>query len=347
MGNIILMGGCMLALLAQPGTEETTGVDDSAVLADYHAFLGVLPMADMLSANRAAERYVLDVVRAGQGARDQAFLEFLQFYSRLAESVTRELLYKDGERVMRWAERLPCPRHGTKPNNPVDFIYSGNIDPPQDMYGAQYRIMADPTFSALLRHSGFQWQGDGEGSYYLAHTEDFVPGIFVPYVSPALREYVQLRSREVSTRLSVDGGLSLEADELARRTRAWEKYCNEYPDSPLKKSAVYLSKVYLATFVKTCRYSFPDKESGENNLFVQEWEKYAEEHRGAKSAEFVGECLNLHRANHFEITESTPEYQEFIGRFDAYLDSLGEGPKRESLVAGDYLPDLFNDYYWG
>lgn len=346
---------CVLGVLSLIAAAEPLSETDTGALETYGSFLSSLPQEDMTSASRAAMQYLVAIVPESQSVRDRAFVDFLVFYTQMAHRVTESVLPSDEEEVWRRSAMGPDPHRKEIVSTSGKVIshdyYPGVIVRSDNIFAAQARIVSTPALAELLRRNGFAWESDAEGGLYLVHDKDFVPGIFLPYISRSLKEYVLLRQREVESILAADGEICLSAEELGRRVWAWENYLAGFPNSLLKNSAMYMHKAYLGTFVKLDFYHQPDSKTGETGEFASAWSRYVKEHPGLKSSELVGKYLELLRANGFVKAfydetagewKLVQQYLDFDKEFEAYLGTFGDGPSGQCLMEGAFLPDHYD-----
>lgn len=111
-----------------------------------------------------------------------------------------------------------------------------------------------------------------------------------------------------------DNWLGLDADELARRVDAWEKYREKYPDSLLKPDADILFKSYLSLFIDYTNCTAKEIQEGEDAPFARTYAKYLQDHEHTYSGKAVKEWLDVLKANNFGLLQE-PWTKAYLDKF--------------------------------
>ncbi len=96
---------------------------------------------------------------------------------------------------------------------------------------------------------GFEYQDAGEGMAVIKPQADYYPTIFMPYLSPAYRDYAFIYAAQAKEQAVMDGGLLIGFQELGGRIAAWEGYLRTYPDSKWKQEVQCRIAAYQTIFL--------------------------------------------------------------------------------------------------
>jgi len=150
-----------------------------------------------------------------------------------------------------------------------------------------------------------------EGSFYIGERFDYLYNLFKGNVSPALENYLKIRSNELKTGFSEDAGLMISWEDLYSRVINWEDFIGKYPDFFLNEQAEFEYKNYLITLLSgmdnTPVFDFETYElTPEVKILYQ---KIISENRDRKSTKIISEYYNLLKINGFKQPE---DFQRFF-----------------------------------
>ena len=143
---------------------------------------------------------------------------------------------------------------------------------------------------------------NSEGSYYVDEKYDYTYDLFKGKVSPALNEYLKIRSKELKQGYSEDADLLIGFDDLYERVVTWEDFINEYPDFILLKDAEFNYSSYLSTLItgtdnsETFDSETQDLYPGIKRLY----EKIISHKDGKKSTKVISDYYELLKRNDFK-----------------------------------------------
>lgn len=90
---------------------------------------------------------------------------------------------------------------------------------------------------------------NSEGMYYVDAKYNYVYNLFKKEASPALREFLAIRSEELRQGFSDDAALLISFEDLYLRVISWEDFMKKYPDFFLKDHAKNYYEGYLSTLL--------------------------------------------------------------------------------------------------
>jgi len=138
-----------------------------------------------------------------------------------------------------------------------------------------------------------------EGTYYIGEDNGFLVNQFAAQLSPGLREFLTMRSREMKKGFTEDAGLLITWNELADRIAAWDRYLKKYGDSPAAGQAGYYGNLYLAVFLTGIDNSRVfSMEKGALDPAVQKaYDYYLKTYGDTKSAAIIAEYYTILKKN--------------------------------------------------
>lgn len=285
----------LLLLASSARAAETVPLSESeaAAVKAYADFLAGLDQTDIDAPTKAAEYYQKAIVPLSQAVRDQAFVEFLKFFTLLSGPLCQSLLYDlDADALEARAELAPPLKGESLPGETYIEIHEGVAVPADSEDAIRARVANDPPLVRRLRHHGLAFDLD-DGSYWLCvHRPAFVNTNFLPYLSRSLREYVLLRNLELFGLYVADGTLCVSLEENSRRIAVWEKYLHDFPNSLLREEAKYLLRVYFRFFVGPVH----DSAFG-NPEYPKAWKLHAEQHPDTITGRFLSRYLKAMEEN--------------------------------------------------
>jgi hypothetical protein len=88
-----------------------------------------------------------------------------------------------------------------------------------------------------------------EGFFYIDQRPDYFTSIFGQDGSSEMKEYLEIRSKELKEGFSEDAGLLISFEQLYDRVVVWEKYLAENPDFILNEEIKGTLSMYLSTLM--------------------------------------------------------------------------------------------------
>ena len=143
---------------------------------------------------------------------------------------------------------------------------------------------------------------NSEGSYYVDEKYDYYFDLFKGKVSPALNEYLKIRSKELRQGYSEDADLLIGFDDLYDRVVTWEDFMIQYPDFILMKDAEFNYTSYLSTLI-TGTDNSETFDSETQNLYPgikRLYEKIISHKDGKKSTKVISDYYELLKKNNFK-----------------------------------------------
>jgi len=143
---------------------------------------------------------------------------------------------------------------------------------------------------------------NSEGSYYVDEKYDYYYDLFKGKVSPALNDYLKIRSKELKQGYSEDADLLIGFDDLYERVVTWEDFMSQYPDFILMKDAEFNYTSYLSTLI-TGTDNSETFDSETQNLYPgikRLYEKIISHKDGKKSTKVISDYFDLLKRNNFK-----------------------------------------------
>jgi hypothetical protein len=98
-------------------------------------------------------------------------------------------------------------------------------------------------FKDSLKVYGFEL-AQQEGEWYYKQNRDFIATHFYKFVSPVMKEYLELMLKESKTPYASEGGLNIKPRQLADRFIAWNEFCRLHKDFILKTFSENYATLY-------------------------------------------------------------------------------------------------------
>lgn|GEM_PF-669567 len=247
---------------------------------DYVAYLRTLTrLAPDVAVPSAITRFRQWFVLAPPAWRDEAFREFLAWHGRLI--ATTNTAFRGDETHLEARAR----RFNAVPAN---------------------------------RTAGLEAVYEGEGSWVVRAREGFYLAQFGKYVTPQVRDYLALRDVELHRPFGLDA-LVISVTALGQRWRAWERYLEQYPDSPFRADAwryfTWEQDAFLYGLNNTSHFAYDTHRMRPGVRAVLQ--RYVAVHPGTLSARRMQTVLALYIAADDTMT---PALQAALDRFRATLD---------------------------
>ena len=105
----------------------------------------------------------------------------------------------------------------------------------------------------LLKHKGqayLELYDAGEAQLVYRRSPQYLAIIFAPYMPDAEQIFIERMAKDNMQHSLRDGGLTLDATDLAERALFWEDYLQRYPKSHFIRDARYLAEVYAMLLFK-------------------------------------------------------------------------------------------------
>ncbi len=188
----------------------------------------------------------------------------------------------------------------------------------QSTDGSYYQVLDESSFSedaeiqmsALLRNNGYAAYFS-EAGYYLSEDPYFLLTNCSSTLSPALQEYLTLRSNYLKSGAVIDdAGLRMSWDELSDRIVAWESYASKYPDTPEAVDAMSEAEYYFDIYL-TCRF-LDNTPMFRNDILTDDvkasYERFLTTYPTSSFYTIISEYYDLLKQNHFKLTTEAVNY---------------------------------------
>jgi hypothetical protein len=141
-----------------------------------------------------------------------------------------------------------------------------------------------------------------EGNWYLDMEPSYMLDIFKGRISPAMDEYLEIRSKEIKEGFSDDAGLLISFNELYKRVIAWESFTQRYPHFFMDINTSEYSVQYMSTLLTGMDNSpvFSYEDDKLDPEIKKLYESIINRHEPRKSTRIISEYYDLLRANNFK-----------------------------------------------
>ena|ERR1035437_1410568 len=238
-------------------------------LAHFMEYLNKLHKSDLASISHASNEFRKNFSAATPEIKDSAFVEFRSFYYNVINSYY-EIFWNNQELV-------------NKLNNHKD-------DDPQVH---EFRTTLDQNGLRLSKT---------EGGYYIDEKPDYLYNNFKNFVSPAINEFLLIRSKELEKGFSEDAKLLISFKALGDRITKWEEYLNKYPASPLSAEAKFSYHLYLNTFIT----GLDNSPVATDDILLPEmknvYSDYIQKNNNLESGKIVEKFYTMISKNNFRLT---------------------------------------------
>ncbi len=165
----------------------------------------------------------------------------------------------------------------------------------------------DSAFFALrsaAEEAGFMTESM-EGQTYLIVDSHFISSALNSYITPTMREYLRMLSREENQRMYDDGIVVVVRSEIARRLSEWDSFGIEHPDFIRKNNVELYFRSYLMTFLSDelfCGSGLRYGECEEGDVWTdvrESFEDYVSSYGATRSGVVVSEFLRVLEENGF------------------------------------------------
>lgn len=239
----------------------------------YSKYLSGLSPYDYKNVSKAIDYYEKNFSNLSQEERDYGYFDFRKFYERV-DSIFVIILHT-----------------GDPTYKPPNKIFRRAIDP-------NYENDKDVIeFKKSLSENGFFLSYGSEAGYYVGEVAGFMIKKFGNYVSPVISEYLKLRDVDLEKPAYYDVYIWISADEMANRLKDWDKYLNDYPNSPYFDAAKFEMHRYLNDFLGIYLPDVETNPDGESNLITFDMEGNMLESGKLLYQKLISECGNSYLGN--------------------------------------------------
>jgi hypothetical protein len=268
------------------------GNSPESSLLHFREFLNNLPQTDLYSVTKALDYYKQNFVSVAPEFRDSAFTDFRALYYNVINGYS-EIFWNDSDLVKKVSEKQN------------DDVRVKDLKNALDKNGLRLSIT--------------------EGSYYIDEKPDFLIASFKGYVSHAVIDYLQIRSKELTEGFSEDAALLISFKAVGDRIVTWENYLNKYPSSPLLAEAKFSFHLYLNTFLTGLDNS-PVTTDGVLRPEIQSiYSDFILKNKNSESGKIVGEFDSLLEKNNFRLP---PDIDDFFSENQIELMNGAQPPTR-------------------
>lgn len=156
-----------------------------------------------------------------------------------------------------------------------------------------------------------------EGTYYVDVKSEYFYDLFKNKVSPALDDFLKIRSKELKQGFSEDAGLLINFDDLYGRVINWEDFMAKYPHFFMKDLAQNYYDVYLSTFLSGMDNSRPFDMESEILLpdMKKLYEKIIGRNDSKKSSIIISEFYDLLKTTDFKQPDNLEKFLKDRGLY--------------------------------
>lgn len=147
-----------------------------------------------------------------------------------------------------------------------------------------------------------------QGCFYFSENPDFIYNHFSKYLSESLRIFLELRQQEAVEGFAGDTGLKIPFAKIGDRIINWEKYIDNYPDSPLKELANYQYQLYLGTFLFGMdNYKVFEKKHLKPEI-KQVYANFKQQYSNTKSGNLISRYYEVLRSNDYKYNKAAENF---------------------------------------
>lgn len=241
---------------------------------NYRDFIIKLPKNDLYSITKGLDYFKTNMNGSIQEYRDSAFIDFRNLYYNVINN-TSEIFWNN--------------------QNLINKI-SGAKDDPEVI-----------KFKRDLDTNGLRLSLT-EGNYYLDEKPDYLFNHFKNTVSTSIREYLQIRMKELEEGFSENAALTISFRSLGQRIRVWEEYIKKYPNSPLIAEAKFSYHLYLNTFITGLDNTPVAVDQKLKPEIKSEYEYYISQNKDSESGKIVYNYYNILSQNSFTLTADLDQF---------------------------------------
>lgn len=260
---------------------------------DYQTYLDSLDRSELQSLVRGVKILELNIPNYSLVEADQAFLAFNTFYIESLNYCNETFWQNESLN-----SKLRAAIQGLSPTQVNEYL---NIPS-----GLQ-EDREIKNFVQQISDGGLILTAS-EGGFYLSENPDFLYNRFSQYLSPSLQAFLQLRRQETAEGFIGNNGLEIPFAKIGERVIKWEKYNDQYPDSPLGELADYQYQMYLGVFLFGIDTSkvFEDKQLKPEIRKV--YENFEQLYADTKTANLISRYYDVLSANDFKYNEVVEKF---------------------------------------
>jgi hypothetical protein len=247
------------------------------LLSHYRGYLTKLYKSDLASISHASTELRNTFPAAEPAIKDSAFIEFRSFYYDVINSYY-EIFLNNQELVKKLNDHK-------------------NNDPQVQQ------------FNTALDQNGLRLSKT-EGGYYIDEKPDYLYKNFNNFVSPAINEFLLIRSKELEEGFSEDAKLIISFKSLGDRITTWERYLNKYPASLLSAEAKFSYHLYLNTFIT----GLDNSPITNDDILLPEmkniYSDYIQKNNNSESGKIVEKYYEIIAKNNFRLTPILDDFSK-------------------------------------
>jgi hypothetical protein len=249
----------------------------SVKLSSFRGYLESLHKSEISSISKSLNEYRKDFTSTAPEIRDSAFIDFRSFYYNVINSYY-EMFFNNQDLVNRLNEN--------KNDDPKVLQLKKDLD--------QNGLRLSKT----------------EGGYYIDEQPNYLYNNFKSYVSPAIRDYLLLRSKELVEGFSENSKLLITFQSVGDRIINWENYLAKYPASPLSAEAKFSFHLYLNTFLTGLDNSPIANDEVVLPEMKEVYTNYIHKNNNSESGKIVEKYFAILAKNNFHITSDLDDFYE-------------------------------------
>lgn len=258
-------------LLYGCGRKEASGDEN---ISKYEYYLTQLSASDFYSIQKGIDNYKSYIPNSNQAVKDSAFILFRYLYYHVINVCSENF----------WNNHALVTKLTASAQDPEVTEFKNKME----ANGLRLSI--------------------SEGDYYIDEQPDFLLNTFKGYLSSALREYLELRKKELEEGFSENARLLISFRSLGDRIITWENYIIKYPASPLLAEAKFSYQLYLNTFI-TGLDNFPIAEDQKLSPQIKsEYENFIAQHKDKISGKLVENYYNILAQQNFILTPGLNDF---------------------------------------
>ena len=267
------------------GCGKNTTSPETALL-HFREYLNNLPKTDLASVSKALNNYKDNFSSSLPVFKDSAFTDFRSLFYNVINSYS-EIFWDDSDLVKKLTANLNDDPKVTGLKNALD------------QNGLRLSIT--------------------EGSYYIDEKPDFLLNNFKGFVSPAVYDYLILRSKELNEGFSENATLLISFKAVGTRIITWENYLLKYPSSPLLAEAKFSFHLYMNTFLTGLDNSTVIKDDFLLPEMKIVYSEFIQQNKNSESSKIVEKYYSLLEKNNFRLP---PDLEDFFSEYQ--VESMKE-----------------------
>lgn len=272
---------------------------DTVAVQSYKKFLNGLDPKDVKTIRRALAEYDRQLASQDQPSRDRGFLLFRDFFYKVRDAQEESDHFLGSPRLSELSRKTPGDSRVTGLCARLRSHFA-------DLSGD------GPRLKALFENGLDIFQS--EDYFYYDERPEFFDENFTRKVSPAIRDYLKIRRRDLAEGFHNDCMLLVPFNNIAGRVARWGSFLAHYPNSPLRAAADEYYHVYLGTLFMGLANS-PVFDSGADDQVVATpelikiYQSYPKQHPTLPSARIISDYLALLKQHDYH---PTPEVDQFL-----------------------------------